>query len=313
MSFSRIALLFVSLAACTSTRLDEPAAVRHDVIPLAPLFSPLVAYSASEDGTSSSWSSLLWLVGQSKERETRTTRVLPFWWSQVDPPYTETTVLFPLYYSRDSQTERRRFYSLLYGTVESDASRTDWVLAPFFYWTRSKTLDVGESALFPLYHWNYHESAHNFTLLPLLGLAHLYKAEWGLPAEGERVGALGRSSSRRIELVNLLGIISLFGYDDVGDTREFRLATLFSNEMLSPIRSWRGRGDNPWVREWVFPLYMNVQDDDGGWMYLGPLWGTSDDRIDETHTDWWLLGLVSRREQPEGVSWSVLGFTVSGP
>jgi hypothetical protein len=59
------------------------------------------------------------------------------------------------------------------------------------------------------------------------------------------------------------------------------------------------------VREWVFPVYMNVQDPGSGWEYIGPLWGEWHD--DAERTDWWLLGLVAHTTAPEGDTWRVLG------
>jgi hypothetical protein len=115
-------------------------------------------------------------------------------------------------------------------------------------------------------------------------------------------------------LLNAFGIVAAFGYDDVGDRREIRALTLFSNEVLSIFRSWRGRGgEDPFVREWLFPLYMNVQDVDGGWWYAGPLWGRIDDHVGDTSTDWWLLGLLSRNTSAEGDTWSLLGLPIVSP
>ena len=305
--------LLVTLGGCASSRLDEPGKVRHDKVPLSPWLSPIFDYSASDDGTSWQWSALLWMIAAERENETRHSRVFPFWWRNSDPPYSDSTLLFPLYYSRNSPAERRRFYSFLYGYVDGDEARTDWVLPPFFHYDRSKTEDVSSSGFLFLYDYRNEGSRQAFTLLPILGLAHAAKFEWGLPPQGVNVPALGRSGSRRFELLNLLGFITLFGYDDVGDRREIRFLTLLSSEMLSPIRSWRGRGDDPFVREWVFPLYMNVQDPADGWFYVGPLWGRISDRVEQTETDWWLLGLLSRKAAPEGVSWSLFGLTVWGP
>ncbi len=305
--------LALALAACTSPRLDQAEDVRHPQVPLDPWFAWLFEYDRADSGESYQWSTLLWTIGHSRENETTHTRVFPFWWSNDDPPYSSSRLLFPLYYGRDSEAETARFYSLLYGYTETDTARTDWVLPPIFHWRRSRTSDSWGSSLLFVYDWQHDDGSTSFTLAPILGLAHLFQGTWGLPPDGGDVPALGREHSRRFELLNLLGIVSLFGYDDVGDRREIRLLTLFSNEVMSPIRSWRGRGEDPFVREWLFPLYMNVQDEDDGWMYVGPLWGTRDDRLAGTHTDWWLLGLVSRRTAPEGVSWSLAGLTVSGP
>ena len=55
------------------------------------------------------------------------------------------------------------------------------------------------------------------------------------------------------------------------------------------------------VREWLFPLYMNVQDPADGWYYVGPLWGKrTTDRYKGESTNWWALGLLSRRNTPTG-------------
>ena len=316
MSVSRLALPFVlvlTVVACNSPRLDQPGKVRHAKVPLDPWFSWIYEYDASDDGSSFTWSTLLWTIGHSREDESTATHVFPLYWAWDDPPYSSSTLFIPLYYGRTSNDETTRFFSLLYGYSDSAEQRTDWVLPPIFHWRRSKEADVWGSSLLLVYDWQHDYGKTSFTFISLLGLAHVFRGEFGLPPEGEFVGALGRTSSRRFDLLNILGIISLFGYDDVGDRREIRVLTLFSNEMLSPLRSWRGRSDDPFVREWAFPLYMNVQDEDSGWMYLGPLWGTIDNRLKETSTSWWLLGLVSREDSPDGVSWSLAGFTVSGP
>ncbi len=191
--------------------------------------------------------------------------------------------------------------------------RTDYVLLPLFYRTASKTTDDGRSGLFCIYDWKRTGATRDVTFVTLLGLATLFHGQFGLPPDGETVPALGRSSSRRFEILNLLGIVSLFGYDDVGDRREIRAFTLFSNEVLSPLRSWRGRGDDPFVREWIFPLYMNVGDAAGGWYYVGPLWGGFRDAEPAREPTWWAAGLLSRTTAPEGDTWRVLGLPVAGP
>lgn len=303
----------LALSACTSPRLDAPGSVRKPRVPLDPWLAPVFAYDSSDSGDSYKWSALLWMIGRDVENETTKTHVFPLWWHTNDPPYYERTFLFPIFYSRVSDAETTRFFWPLYGYTSSAEERSDWVIPPLFNWKRSRSEDVYSSSLLLIYDWQHQHDRTSFTLLPILGFAHLLKTEWGLPAEGERVGALGRSSSRRFELLNLLGIISLLGYDDVGDRREFRAFTLFSNEAWSPLRSWRGRGDDPFVREWVFPLYMNMQDDDDGWFYVGPLWGRNSDRLNGIETNWFLLGLFSRRTSPDGTFWSILGFDVSGP
>ncbi|MFT7462407.1 MAG: hypothetical protein ACI9EF_000747, partial [Pseudohongiellaceae bacterium] len=114
--------------------------------------------------------------------------------------------------------------------------------------------------------------------------------------------------------LDLLGIVQLFGYDDVGDRREVRAFTLFSDEVLSLFRSWRGRSDeDPFVREWLFPVYFNVADAESSWFAAGPLWGHFEDRVEETETHWWLLGLLSRSAAPEGNTWRLLGLPIVSP
>lgn len=312
-----LVLLAASALGGCATLSDQPDAVRHDKVPWAPLFSPFYARSVSEDGSSWRWSSLLWLVGQDVEAQRRTSWALPFYWREVDPPYVETTMVFPLWFERLGHESTFRFITPLYGYSSTPESRTDYAVLNVFDWERSRTGDAWRSGLFLVYDAEHRGPRTDLTLVPIIGmsvpLGHLARFQWGYPAQGVTVGALGRTSSRRIELANLLGFFTLFGYDDVGDRREVRVGTLFSNEVLSIFRSWRGRGEDPFVREWLFPLYMNVQDADGGWSYVGPLWGDRSDHVAGTHTDWWLLGLLSRSTSAEGVTWSVAGFTVSGP
>jgi hypothetical protein len=253
----------------------------------------------------------LWLIGHEREAARTHTRVFPFYWRNTDAPYSESTLILPLWYSRNSPTGNTRFYSLLYGYIENGDVRSDYVLAPIFYMERSKTTDYYRSGIFLLYDWrSYEDGRRDFTFINILGLAYLFKAQTGLPPDGETVGSLGRESSRRIELLNLLGFVSLMAYDDVGDTREFRFLTLFSSEVISLVRSWRGRGGDPFVREWVFPVYMNIQDAQSGWSYVGPLWGTRTDRLRGEHTDWWLLGLTSCKRTPDGDTWKILGLPI---
>lgn len=313
-----LSLPLLAAVGCTTLH-DQPDQVRHDTVPLAPLFSPLFDREVSDDGTSSSWSTLFWLVGHDEEQPRSTSWALPLWWHEDDPPYVETTLLFPLWYERKAHDETVRWITPLYGWQTSPEARTDWVVLDVFDWQRSHVADAWRSGLWLVYDVDHRDARTDFTLVPfisksILPLGHLAKFEWGYPAEGVTVGALGRTGSRRFEIANLAGFFTLFGYDDVGDTREIRVGTLFSDEVLSIFRSWRGRGeDDPFVREWLFPVYMNLQDEEGGWSLVGPLWGDVDDRVAGTHTDWWLMGLLSRSTSGAGTSWSVCGLTVAGP
>ena len=296
---------------CTTPLRDDPASQRESQVPLGPLYSS----EASEDGSSWSWSTLFWLIGADADGERNSQRALPFWWHGMDPPYSETTFVLPLYFGRTSQAEEIRWFTPLYGYTETPETRSDHLLLNLWDWTRSRTGPASHSGVFLVYdHSRLDELRHDLTVVPVLGLAHLFHSEWGFPAAGETTPALGRSASRRFDVLDLLGIVQLFGYDDVGDRREVRFVTLFSDEVLSLYRSWRGRGDDdPFVREWLFPLYMNVADADGGWSYVGPLWGDFHDVETQTETDWWLLGLVSRSQSPEGTTWSLAGLPVVGP
>ncbi|GJM21192.1 MAG: hypothetical protein DHS20C15_11070 [Planctomycetota bacterium] len=322
MSLRRFASLLVLAAlvpACLIPRHDAPAKVRESKVPLAPAFTPLFERSVSPDGTSWSWSTLLGLVGAEAEGEREMQKALPFFWHDVDPPYSENTVVFPLYYARDEPETRTRWYSIFYGTYESPEERQDHVLLSLFRWKRSKEADVWESGLFPIYDREHHDNVDRFTLipviLPILGTAHVARSEWGFPAEGVTTGAHGRTGSRRFEFLDVFGALSVFGYDDVGDRREVRLLSLFDSELLSLFRSWRARDPaDPFVREWLFPLYMSVQDRGGGWGYVGPFWGHGHDAEAGTRTDWWLLGLLMRQrevtEELDSETWRVLGLPV---
>ena len=298
----------ILLGGCSSPLLDSPSKVRQSVVTLPPLYS----LSQSEDGTSSSWSALFWLVGRDVESERENTRVLPFFWHANDPPYRSATLVLPFYYGETTASYQSRFYSLLYGYKESETWRNDYFALPFFHHRRSKVNDDRSITVFPYIEWARTGAQQSFGL-SLLGLATAITVQWGLPAEGETVGALGRESSRKMEVGNVLGLVSAFGYNDVGDTRDIRLMSVFSSETLSVFRSWRGRGDNPFVREWAFPLYMNIQDEGGGWSYVGPLWGEISDRDEGWETDWWLAGLLARTRAPEGDTWRVFGLPVSSP
>ena len=295
------------LAGCTSPLLDQPSKARQHSV----FLPPLLTVSSSPDGTSHQWSALIWLVGQDVESQRRHSRALPIWWHDSEPPYLETTLLFPLWFERKAQDSTTRFYSLLYGYVDTPELYTGYVLPPLLWWEYSKDGTYRQSGVFLLWNDERQGEQYEFTLLTLLGLATGVHVQLGLPPEGETVPALGRTSSRRIEALDILGIVTAFGYDDVGDRRDIRLLTLLSSDTLSLFRSWRGRGDDPFVREWLFPVYMNVQDPGEGWKYVGPLWG-------EWHgggerTDWWLLGLLSRHEAPEGNTWRILGLPVVSP
>jgi len=305
-----LAVLALLLAAgCAGPVLDEPAKVRHSQVTLPPLFSS----SASEDGTSYDWDALFWLWGRDVEAGRSHTRVLPFYWSDHDPPFRERTLWFPFWYQRDTPTESARFWSFLYGYEDGELSRTDYVLLPLFWYERSKASEDWHSSLLLVWDWQHAPPQDNVTVLSLFNLATLFRGTFGLPPDGETVPALGRTSSRRFELVDILGLVTLFGYDDAGDRREFRVLTLFSSEVLSPVRSWRGRGDDPFVNEWVFPLYMNLADEEGGWYYVGPLWGGFHDTATAHDTTWWAAGLLARTEAPEGNTWRVLGIPIISP
>lgn len=307
-------VLALSSTGCLSPRLDAPAKTRIDSLGTAPWTSPFVQLSRSPDGTSRAWSALFGLFGAEVEEQRRLQRALPFYYHSEDPPSAETTLIFPLWYARDEgPSTRTRWYSLLYGSYESPEELQDHYVASLFRWKRSRTADAWQSGLFPLYDWDHRDAVNRFTLVPLLGLAHLATYEWGYPAEGVTVGAEGRGGSRRFELLDVLGAISLLGYDDVGDRREFRILSLFDSEALSLVRSWRGRGEDPFISEWVFPVYMSHADEKSSWSYVGPLWGHTADKELSTGTDWWLLGLVTRHKtRLHGYYWRVLGIHVAG-
>jgi hypothetical protein len=295
------------LAACTGPFLDQPSKVRHGRFVAPPIFS----YYSSDDGTSTEWNALLWLVGNDVESGRTQSRFLPIWWHDEEGPYLQTTLLFPLWYSRTTLDSDIQFFSLLYGYSSGAEGRTDYVLPPIFWNQVSKDGSYRDTFLLFVYEDERTLEQRKLTFFSLLGLASLLTVETGYPPDGETVPADGRESSRRVYGPTALGLISLFGYDDVGDRRDMRLLTLFSSEKLSLFRSWRGRGDDPFVREWLFPLYMNVQNDADGWLYVGPFWGQFHDADGETN--WWLLGLLSRHEAPEGNTWRVLGIPVSSP
>jgi hypothetical protein len=302
-------VLLAALSACTGPLLDEPGKVRRTQVFLPPLFT----YNASDDGTSHDWSALIWLVGHERESERTHTRILPFWWHDDEPPYSSNTLLFPFYYGRQSGGETTRFFSLLYGYQDLGDLQRQYVVPPLFYREASRTQDYHRSGFLILYDWKHQGGRDDIVLFSLFGLVTALHLERGLPPDGETVPALGRTGSRRFELANVLGLVSLFGYDDVGDRRDVRAFTLFSSEILSPVRSWRGRGDDPFVREWLVPVYMNAQDADGGWYAVGPLWGSWHDDVASTRTTWFLAGLLARSSAPEGVTWRLLGLPVLDP
>jgi hypothetical protein len=302
-------VLAALLPSCSNALLDEPAKVRRTKLFLPPLFT----WNESEDGTSHDWSALIWLVGHERESERTHSRFLPFWWQDSEPPYSSNTLLFPFYYERESPVETTRFFSLLYGYQDLGDLQRQYVIPPLFYREASVTQDYHRSGFLILYDWKHQDGQDEIVLLSLFGLVTALHLERGLPPDGETVPALGRSSSRRLELGNVLGIVTLLGYDDVGDRREFRALTLFSNEIFSPLRSWRGRGEDPFVREWLGPFYINAQNEDAGWYAVGPLWGAWHDDVAETSTTWFLGGLLARNTAPEGNTWRVLGLPVLGP
>jgi len=299
--------LFLLLAGCAGPLLDRPSAQRrHDVF-----LPPLVTADSSPDGSSWSWSALFWLAGQEAEATRRHTRVLPFWWHDSEPPYVEQTLLFPLWYSRESRDSQAWFASLLYGRSVGPEMRSDYVLPPVYWIERAHDGSYRRSSLLLAYDETRHGGQRDVSVVTLLGLATLLRWQGGLPPAGEAVGAEGRSASSRGWFADLFGIVTLAGWDGAGDRRDLRLLTLFSNERWSLARSWRGRGDDPFVREWLFPVYASVQDADRGWSYVGPLWGGWHEGA--RRTDWWALGLLARHTAPEGVTWRVLGLPVLGP
>lgn len=307
------ALVALAFAACQSAQLDAPGKARQSDVFLPPLYTS----SSSEDGTSSAWSAFFWLAGGSQEADREHTRVLPFYVHFEEEPYHDTTVVFPFYMSKDTVAETWRFYSLLYGFIETEHWTKRYLLAPIFSWTLPKDPDGPggpSSSVLALWDQSWDGDVSHTTIAPLLGFAHLAKLDLGYPAEGVTVGALGRDESMRISLVDVLGAVTLFGYDDVGDTVETRVLTLGRNERWSLYRYWSSRDpENDFHRHWLFPLFGDVQDETGGWSYVGPIWGRIDDLSEGTETDWWLLGLLSRTRAEAGETWRVFGLPVVGP
>lgn len=301
-----LAALFLLLAGCTGPLLDRPSAARRTEV----FLPPLVSVDRSPDGSSWSWSALFWLAGAEAEASRRHARALPLWWHDSEPPYVEQTLLFPLWYQRSSPDSQAWFASLLYGRIEGPELRSDYVLPPVFWMERARDGSYRRSSLLLAWDETRRGAQSDVSVVTLLGLATLLHWQGGLPPQGEAVGAEGRAASRRVELADVLGLVTLGAWDDVGDRRDLRLLTLASNERWSLFRSWRGRGADPFVREWLFPLYARVDDGPQGWSYVGPLWGGWHD--DSGRTDWWALGLLSRRSGPDGTTWRVLGLPVAG-
>lgn len=301
-----LAALFLLLAGCSGPLLDRPSAARRTEL----FLPPLVTVAESPDGSSWSWSALFWLLGAEGEATRRHARALPLWWHDSEPPYLEQTLLFPLWYQRRSTDSQAWFASLLYGRIEGPELRSDYVLPPVFWMERAHDGSYRRSSLLLAWDETRRGAQYDVSAVTLLGLATLLRWQGGLPPQGEAVGAEGRDSSRRVELADVLGLVTLGGWDDVGDRRDLRLLTLFSNERWSLVRSWRGRGADPFVREWLFPLYVRVDDGTEGWRYFGPLWGGWHDAGGST--DWWAAGLLSRSRGPEGTTWRVLGLPVAG-
>ncbi|MBM3985486.1 MAG: hypothetical protein FJ296_07345 [Planctomycetes bacterium] len=299
--------LLALLAGCTGPLLDQPGKQRRNEVVLPPLFWS----DESPDGSSWSWDALFWLVGRDVEGERRHARALPLWWHDSEAPYVSRTLVFPLWYERESADTHTRFWSLLYGRMDGPETTTHYVLPPLFWMEDAHDGSYHRSGLLLAWDEMRRGAQRDVTVVSLLGLATGLRVQSGLPPEGEAVGDLGRASSRRVSALELLGLVSAFGWDDVGDRRDIRVLTLLSSEPLSLFRSWRGRGEDPFVREWLFPLYMNRQDADGGWSYVGPLWGEWS--AGERRTDWWALGLLARTRAPEGDTWRVLGLPVWGP
>lgn len=305
--FALFALVLAGLPGCTYRLLDQPYQVRESDLFLPPFFTS----ESSEDGSSYGWNALFWLIGEDVESDRRHVRALPFYWSYSAPPFRDQLLVFPFYFSRTTAIEQTRFFSILYGYNDSEELRSDYVLPPLFYKQSSKTRDAWRSGFLFLYDWNHLEDRDDVVFLSLLGLVTGFSARTGLPPEGESTPALGREHSRAIEVLDVLGLVTLFGYDDVGDRREVRFLTLASSEPVSLFRSWRGRADDdPFVREWLFPLYMNVGDEEGGWHYVGPLWGGWEDTAAGTETDWWLAGLLARNRDGDDSTWRFLGIPV---
>lgn len=304
-------LLVLVAPACTTVRRQDPAGTRAVDLALPPLWWS----SSSPDGRSASWWTLFGLVGGDREDDRGSTRALPLWWSAHDGGAgVETTLLVPFWYERTSPDESIRWYGPLYRRTSTPEWTSHHLLVDVVDWGGDPEGQRGRSGTMLLWdHADHGGGRHDLTLVPVLGLAKLAAFQWGFPAEGVTVGALDRQASRRMTLVDVLNIVHLFGYDDVGDTREVRLLTLFGNEVLSLARSWEARDDGPFRREWLFPLWFDVADEGWRWRALGPLWGAIEDEAAGTATDWWLLGLVSRTEAAAGDTWRLCGLPILGP
>lgn len=306
-----VALLLGALSpACTTVRRDDPQGTRQAGVVVPPLWWS----SVSPDGSSYNWWTLFGLVGADGEGQRSTSRALPIWWSARDGDEVSATLVFPLWYERTSPDERSRWYGPLYRTRTTPEWTSRHLLVDVIDWGSDVSGERGRSGGFLLWdHTDHGAGRHDLTLVPVLGLAKLGSFQWGFPPEGVTVGALERQASRRLTVLDVLSIVHLFGYDDVGDTREVRLLTLFGNEVLSLARSWESRGDGAFRREWLFPLWFDVADEGWRWRALGPLWGSIDDAEAGTATDWWLAGLVSRTEAEAGDTWRLLGLPIVGP
>jgi hypothetical protein len=145
------------------------------------------------------------VAGQDVESDRRHSRLLPIWWHDSEPPYLETTLLFPLWFERKTPDTTTRFFSLLYGYVDGPELRTDYVLPPIFWLERSHDGSYRQSGVFLLWNDKRQGEQYEFTFIRRAGHG---PARGDGPAAGGGERARPRAHvSRRIELLNILGII----------------------------------------------------------------------------------------------------------
>jgi len=259
---------------------------------------PIYSSASDDEGTSVGISALLNMIKHDRTPEKTYTHVFPFYFHESSEEYGGFTLIPPFYYERERAFEEDLFF-LLWGAQKRGNRHDLHLLWPFirysYYEQQEQRWNIGAFPLFQA--WR--DGTRKQVKLLDIGLLHLLNLEWGVPG---RTAETPRGSA--LSFVNLLNMVRLVGYSDLGGYKDFHLLTLFSAEKLSLYqRHWNKEveGDGRTV---LFPLYWHWKNEESEGLHLWPLYGWDKD-VDGPRSSHFLYPLFTYSEDDKRNAWSL--------
>ena len=294
---------------------------------------PLYVSAADENETSEGYYAAFNLVRGNRDASGAYAHVIPFYFHSEDRDGDRFTLVPPLHYARDGAFHKDRFY-LLSG-LKQRGHRRDWYpLFPLLRYTDYEgAADRWEFGLFPVIEFIRDGDRRHLNLLDVMGLVNLMDLSLNVPAaridktagekasteegamdygltedgpgkdrEGKPPNSIERGDA--LTLANILGVVELCRFSDLGGYDDVQLLTLLSSEKLSLFRyHWRKSGPERGATV-LFPLYWHLADETCETYHFWPLYGR-DRYSDGAYRDHLLYPCFSFGRSAGGTEWTL--------